>query len=216
MPPSNVDVDQEDSVAFKLVKNVGAFGIDGSRMLCGAKQLAQEYSLVRRYKNPDEQVSGLIKWECSKSVGSGFITGLGGLITLPVTIPTGLAASWVIQARLAGTVAELYGHDSSHDRVRTLATLCLLGDAAKEILKDVGVNVANKAGMAVLQRIPGKVFIEINRRVGFRLITKAGEKGVINCFKIVPIIGGLVGGAVDGVTTAGVGKVARSVFANDD
>ena len=55
--------------------------------------------------------------------------------------------------------------------------------------------------------------IEINRKVGFRLLTKAGTTGVINISKAIPLVGGVVGGTVDGVATGVVGKVAKRTFA---
>lgn len=65
---------------------------------------------------------------------------------------------------------------------------------------------------ALLQQIPGKVFIEINKRVGFRLITKAGEKGVVNVAKMVLLVGGVVGAGFDGYFVNGCGKAAQALF----
>ena len=48
--------------------------------------------------------------------------------------------------------------------------------------------------------------------VGFRLLTKFGEKGVINLGKVTPIIGGIIGASVDSATTNSVGNVARKLF----
>lgn len=66
-----------------------------------------------------------------------------------------------------------------------------------------------------LERIPGKVLIEINKKVGFRLITKAGERGIINLVRLVPVGGGVVGGTVDAVVCKKAGKFAKKVFAPD-
>jgi len=38
-----------------------------------------------------DKVNSLIKWQIAKAGTSGFLTGLGGLITMPVTIPANLA-----------------------------------------------------------------------------------------------------------------------------
>jgi hypothetical protein len=32
---------------------------------------------------------------------------------------------------------------------------------------------------------------KINQKVGFRLVTKFGEKGIINLSKLIPVVGGL-------------------------
>jgi hypothetical protein len=65
---------------------------------------------------------------------------------------------------------------------------------------------------AAFQRIPGRLLIEINKRVGFRLLTKAGEKGAINFIKMIPLAGGLVGGAFDAAACRIVGKQAKNAF----
>jgi uncharacterized protein (DUF697 family) len=212
MSKENLD-EEGESLPMKLLRQIGAFGIDGCMILSSAKQLANEYRHDIAYDDDEARIKSLIRWECSKTFAEGFVTGLGGLLTLPVAIPASLGASWIIQARLAATIAELYGHDCKEDRVRTLATLCLLGDGIKEVLKGVGIQVGNKLGGQLLKQIPGKIFIEINKKVGFRLITKAGEKGVINVIKLVPIIGGFVGGTIDLAATRTVGRVAKELFA---
>ncbi len=52
----------------------------------------------------------------------------------------------------------------------------------------------------------------MNKKVGFRLATKFGERGIVNFGKAVPLAGGLVGGSFDYVTTKGVGKAATMIF----
>jgi len=157
-------------------------------------------------------VDSLIRWESSKNFGSGFVTGLGGLITLPVAVPAALGASWIVQARLCGTIARMYGHNLHDDRVRTLVLLSLIGDAGKEVLKRAGVNIGQKLTQTAIRGIPGRVLIEINKRVGFRLLTKAGERGAINIIRIVPVVGGAVAGSVDATMCYSVGKTAKSLF----
>ena len=57
-----------------------------------------------------------------------------------------------------------------------------------------------------------QVIKEINKKVGFRLLTKFGEKGVINLGKAIPVIGGLIGGTLDAVSTNTIGNTARDTF----
>jgi hypothetical protein len=48
--------------------------------------------------------------------------------------------------------------------------------------------------------------------VGFRLITKFGEKGTINLVKAIPVLGGVIGGTVDLTATNLIGNIARNTF----
>ena len=76
--------------------------------------------------------------------------GLGGVLTLPVAVPSALGASWVIQARMVAAIAGIYGHDIRSDRVRTLVLLALVGDSAKEVVKAAGVKVSEKVTTKLL------------------------------------------------------------------
>ncbi len=206
-------VEATESNAVKLVSYIIDKGITGVPPLSSAANLAQEYKIDQSYENDDERVDSLINWETVKNFTSGFITGLGGVITLPIAIPSALGASWIIQARMAVAIACIYGHSLTEDRVRTLVLLSLLGDAGKEVLKAAGVKIGEKLTEKIIAAVPGKLLIEINKKVGFRLITKAGEKGAVNLIKLVPLAGGLVGGAFDGVTCRAVGRTAKNLFA---
>lgn len=206
------DARGEESKALQLAKKLADYGIEGAGPLSPSADLAEEYLIDESYESADERVDALIRWEAAKNFTSGFITGLGGLITLPVSIPAALGASWVIQARMCGAIAAIYGRDIKSDRVRTMVLLALLGDAGKEILKEVGVKIGQKLSFAIIDRIPGRVLIEINKRIGFRLITKAGEKGAINLVKLVPGVAGLISGAFDASACMAVGHIAKGAF----
>jgi hypothetical protein len=53
---------------------------------------------------------------------------------------------------------------------------------------------------------------KINQTVGFRLVTKFGEKGLLNLGKMIPFVGGIVGGGLDASSTLVIGTVARRMF----
>jgi uncharacterized protein (DUF697 family) len=60
--------------------------------------------------------------------------------------------------------------------------------------------------------MPATALLEINKAVGFRLVTKFGQKGAVNLVKLVPIAGGLVGGAINFAGTRVVGKTAKRIL----
>ena len=196
-----------------IVQRVLDVGFSGPGPLKSSVQLAAEYSADSKFDSYDGRVRALINWETSKNFTTGFVTGLGGLITLPATLPAGLGSSWLIQARMVGAIAALAGHDVDEDRVRTLALISMAGDAGKEIVKRAGIDLSQRTGKAALQKVPGQVLIEINKRVGFRLLTKSGTTGVFNLSRGIPILGGVVGGSVDAVMLRAVGRSAQSLFA---
>lgn len=175
-----------------------------------AQEFAAEYS--KNNDSPLDAMNSLIRWQNTKAATSGFLTGLGGIITLPVAIPANLASVMYVQLRMITAIAYIGGHDPLDDRVKTLVYTCLAGNAAKDILKDVGINVASKLAVTSINKISGATLTKINQAVGFRLLTKFGSTGAINLGKAVPLLGGILGAAFDSVTTNTVGNVARDIF----
>lgn len=178
-----------------------------------AIELADNY--LQKNGELDANVKSLILWQNTKSATSGFITGLGGIITLPVAIPANLASVILVQMRMVAAIAHMGGYDVKDDQVKTFVYTCLAGNEAKDILKNAGIQVGRKLAVSGIKKIPFEVIKKINQAVGFRLLTKFGEKGVINLGKMVPFAGGVIGGTVDAITTNTIGKVAHKIFIQD-
>lgn len=164
------------------------------------------------FPDHEERIESLVNWETTKNFTTGFVTGLGGLLTLPITAPAAFGASWIVQARMSAAIAQIAGYDLECDRVRSFVVACLVGDAMKDIVKEVGIKAGTGLTKSLLHKVPDRVLIEINKKVGFRLITKAGERGAINLMKGVPIVGGVVGGVFDAGACRIVGKNAKRLF----
>ena len=194
-----------DASANKLVKYLLEKGLGGFPPLSSAANLADEYLIDQDFASNDERVAALMKWEMTKNFTTGFITGLGGIVTLPVGVPSALGASWLIQARMAGAIARIYGHDLDEDRVRTMILLSLAGDVAKEAMADLGINLGGKLPQSAIKQVPGRALVEINKRIGFQLLTKAGGRSIAQFPKVVPVLGGVVGGAFDAAVCRMVG-----------
>ena len=160
----------------------------------------------------DTEIDAAIRSACLAAGTSGFVTGLGGLLTLPVAIPANIASVAAIHFRLITRIAAGRGYDPQDENVRALIYACLAGHAATKILKDVGVQVGTRLGRSAIQAIAGSTLARINQAVGTRLLTKAGTTGAVNMTKVLPLVGGVVGGAVDAASTRAVGAVATRMF----
>lgn len=184
--------------------------INGISGLDSAIDLAEDY--LNKGSSKHEQANLLIRWQNTKAGTSGFINGLGGIITMPITIPASIASVMYVQVRMIAAIAHIGGHDLKDDRVKSLVYACLTGNAAKDILKDIGIVVGTKLTTNAIKNISGKTIIAINQKVGFRLLTKFGDKGAINLGKAVPLVGGLIGATFDSVATNTIGNIARDTF----
>lgn len=142
--------------------------------------------------------------EQDKAGTSGFVTGLGAAITLPVALPVNITSVMYIPIRMIAAIA--------HISVRSFVYLCLCGNAAKDVLKKAGIKIGMQFTRSAIRNVSSEIIKSINKAVGFRLLTKFGQKGSI---KLVPLAGGIVDGAFDGISTNITGNIARETFITD-
>lgn len=139
----------------------------------------------------------LISNQILKCSSSGFLTGLGGVITLPFALPANLRGVIYVQMRMIAAVAYLNGYDLNSDETQTFVYACLAGVSLNKIVKQAAVVFGVKVCSTLVKKLPGKVLTKINQKVGFRFITKFGTKGLVNLGKLVPVVGGVIGGTLD-------------------
>jgi hypothetical protein len=186
----------------------------GIKRIYSAYDLAENYT--QKFKNTEDAISSMVNWQTAKCATSGFLTGVGGLITLPITIPANIASVLFVQIRMLVAIAIMRGFDPRSDQVKSLVYICLTGNAASNLAKSFGVQFGEKLTQASIKKISGTVLIKINQLVGFRFITKNGTKGLINLGKSVPLVGGLIGGTFDAGTTRIIAKTARKLFITEE
>jgi hypothetical protein len=63
-----------------------------------------------------------------------------------------------------------------------------------------------------VKRVSGKTLIDINKKVGFRLLTKGGTTGVVNLGKMVPFAGAPIRATTDLLSMRAVAAYAKSSF----
>lgn len=172
--------------------------------------IANDY--LQKNQDIDQAAKSLIHYQIAKCTTSGFLTGLGGLITLPVSIPANVSSVLYVQMRMIACLAYMGGYDVKSDQVQTLVYACLAGISIDQIVKNVGIQFGTKLTMAMVKKIPGTVLNKINQKVGFRFLTKFGTKGLINIGKAVPIIGGVISGGFDFAETKVIANRAYKLF----
>jgi len=177
------------------------------------EELADDYA--KRHRTRQGAAKALINNQLAKCATSGFLSGLSGVLALPValaSIPANIANVLYVQIRMVAALARLGGYDVREDQVQTMVYVCLVGSAAADVLKEAGVKVGNKVALNAVKGIPGSALAAINQKVGFRLATKFGETGVVNLGKLVPVAGALIGGGFDFATTRVIAMTAYSQF----
>ena len=198
----------------KLILQLLEWGYD--KAVTGIGGMGNAYALAEDYRQKShstkEAVATLINWQMAKSATTGFLTGVGGVVTLPFAIPANVASVVLLQLQMIAAIAILGGYDPRSDQVRSLAFICLTGSAASELLKKLGVRAGEKTALLAMEAVSVQVAGKLNKLVGLRLLSRFGRGGVVNFSKVVPVVGGLVCGSVDAATTRIVGKTAERYF----
>lgn len=85
-------------------------------------ELANDY--LHRYKDSEVAINKLIKSQISKNTVNGFVTSVGGAVTLPVTIamlPANITSVMYVQMRMVAAIAYIRGYDLKTMRYRLLS-----------------------------------------------------------------------------------------------
>lgn len=201
----------DDGAVTKFAKQIVDIGVGGKGPLKSAVEVADECLRASR-GDVEDAIQRTIRVHRRWATTSGGATGLGGFTTMPLTLPAGLASSYFVNARMAASIAHLRGYDIHSEEVRVVILATLLGSSGAEALKSAGVEFGTKTVMAAVKKVPGRVLIDINKKIGFRLVTKAGSTGVINLTKLVPLVGAPIGATAENVTARGISRYALSNF----
>ena len=192
------DLSQEE--VMRLLDTCYTKCLDGiPKVSPSIEDMANDY--LTKYASTEDACKAMLKNQITKCTTSGFVTGFGGVITMPFTLPANVGNVMYVQMRMIACTAYMAGYDLNSDQTQTFVYACLAGVAVNGILKKAGISFGVKLATGVIKKIPGKVLTKINQKVGFRFITKFGTKGIVNLGKMVPGVGAVVGGGLDFVET---------------
>ena len=204
-------VQRAPEVAGNWLRQILEFAIDGNMTIPGAKDAAAR--ALQSRGDHEAALDSLIRQHVGLAGAQGFLTNLGGLITLPVALPANLAGLAIVQMRMIAGIAHLRGYDVNDRRVRSALTLTMLGE--DEVRKRVasGRLPSTPMGVATAPVFDPALEHAVSERVFGDLGTKmAGKHVVVQVAKRIPLVGGGVGAAADGYFTYALGQYARREF----
>lgn len=214
MSESNTAIISQDDI-MKILDNCYEACLNGiPKVSDDVRIVADEY--LNKYKNKETACKKMLDNQIIKCTTSGFITGFGGILTLPVSLPANITSVIYVQMRMIACAAYMGGYDLSSDETRTFIYACLAGVAVNGLIKQASLKFGVKFANVLIKKIPGKVLTKINQKVGMRFITKFGTKGVINLGKMVPGVGAVIGGSLDFIETKVIANRAYKWFIEND
>lgn len=168
--------------------------------------------------SPRERGEALVKTHVALGGATGFASGLGGWLTLPVALPAGIAGTATIQLHMAASVAALARKDPSTGAVRAKVLECLIGaspDPARGPVRDAEQETIDRFGLKLAERA---LNVAITGAIG---AAKWGTKKVVGgtlrrrFLRGIPLVGGVIGAVSDGYVTLQIARNALDTFLDD-
>ena len=156
------------------------------------EQLAEAYG--RGASSPREAAEALIRWQTGKTAAAGFVTAFGGFASLPLTLTADVAATYFLQLRMVATIATFGALNPQDHAVREDCFRCVLNHEPW---------AAEAVSTSVVGRFASK-----------RWLARAGRLRVRRLGRVVPVVGGVLNGSINGVVTWHVGRRAMELFLN--
>lgn len=170
---------------------------------------AADAQLKEQKGNRDRAVHEVIENHVRYAGAQGFVTNIGGIVTMAVTVPTNVSGLALIQGRMIAGIAHLRGYDLDDPRVRNAILTCMLGEeAVNEMVKKKKLPAPPMALATAPVHDPDLDRI-LAAEVAAELIGKvAGKRLVVTVGRKVPVVGGVVGLGADAYATWRIGRYA--------
>jgi len=181
----------------RLVQNILDLGVDGKGFFDSAAQVADD-ALRAHHGDAEAAVDAIVRSHVIKGAANGFVTSLGGFITVPVALPVNLLGFYLLATRMTAAVAKVRGYDITSEQIRTAVLLTLVGAEADDLLRKANMAVpGGTLSSLAAQRLPGPALMVVQKGIGFRLLAQVGKSTFVRMGRLVPVIGGAIGAGLD-------------------
>lgn len=169
-----------------------------------------EKRLAERAGAVEKAVGDVVDHHVRYAGASGFVTNLGGLVTLAVTMPANLTGAALLQCRMVAGVAHLRGYDVEDPRVHNAVLVTVLGeDAVNRLIKRRHLPAPPMA-LATAPVHDPTLDAVVSAEVAKDLIARVtGRRLAVTVGRRVPGLGGVVGMGADGLATWKIGRYAE-------
>jgi hypothetical protein len=186
--------------------------IRGVGPLPGAAAAAQK-QLDQHDGDVEKAIKELIENHVRMAGAQGFLTNIGGLVTMTVTVPANITGLALIQCRLVAAIVHLRGYDLEERRTRNAILASLLGE--ERLLSLIKKKKLPGTPMALATAPVHDPHLDniMANEVAAELITKvAGKRIATTVGRRVPVVGGVVGAGADGYATWKIGRYVDREF----
>lgn len=184
--------------------------IDGVQGFAGARETARKQLVTSN--DTERAVKGIIEQHVRLAGIGGFVTQVGGVMALPVTLPANVAGLAAIQLRMTAAIAHLRGHDLSAPRVRLASMATLLGEDGVTNAIENGLLHGTPRDLAFgPPLVDDALRTTLTATIGQQLLVRVtGKRATLTLARGVPIVGGTVGAGMDAAHTWRIGRYAAA------
>jgi len=199
------------AMVVNIIQPLLDIGIDGKGPLPSAQSVADS----ARMKSGDVEgaVDRVVRTHLAAAGTGGFLTGLGGFVTMPIALPANVVEFYLVATRMTAAIAALRGYDLTQPPIRTAVLLALVGADADDLIRKAGiVTPTGKLTDLAAQRLPGPALMVLNKAVAFRLVGNVGKATFSRLGRALPLAGGAVSASLDTYMLKRIADHARGEF----
>lgn len=186
--------------------------IRGAGPLDGAATLADK-ERDEHQGDVDGAIKDLIETHVRLAGAQGFLTNIGGLVTMPVAVPANIAGLALIQCRMVAAIAHLRGYDLDDKRVRSGILASLLGEERMLAMIKKKKLPGTPMAVATAPVYDDHLSTVMANEVAGEMITRmAGKRIAFTVGRRVPVVGGIIGAGTDGFSTWQIGRYVDREF----
>lgn len=197
--------------ATKFMERLLDTGIEGKGRFDSAAEVAAA-ALAQKGGDVEKAIDEIVKDHTIMAGTGGFLTSMGGFITLPISLPVNVLEFYLVATRMVASIAKARGYDIEQPEIRSATLLTLVGADADDLLKKAGVVATGRMSNLAAQRLPGPILMVVNKAVAFRLLTTVGKSTLGKVGKGVPVVGGFIGAGLDTYLIRRIADAARREF----
>ena len=199
------------AMVVNIIQPLLDVGIDGKGPLPSAQSVAD--SARMKAGDVEGAIDRVVRAHLAAGGTGGFLTGLGGFVTMPVALPANVVEFYLVATRMTAAIAALRGYDLTQPNIRTAVLLALVGADADDLVRKAGiVTPTGKLTDLAAQRLPGPALMVLNKAVAFRLVGNVGKATFSRLGRALPLAGGAVSASLDTYMLKRIADHARNEF----
>lgn len=129
------------------------------------------------------------------SVTTGIVTGAVGFAGIPIDAVDALYS----QVKLSSALFTIHGFDTSEESIWVIVIAAAAGVSLTELATHLGTHAAIKAIQKALLPKPFRMLMKVNQSLTIKLVSKLAGKNVAKTLKVLPAIGGVIGGSFNAI-----------------